>query len=776
MAFNPDTAKGFNPDTMQEPTMWETTKNVASDIYDVVTGESKTAALPEDVRNLPEMGANLSNIGTGDFKKDLQISAGLLTTFDDKAKKDIIESALPDVKWEEYDGTTVAVFPDGKRQILNKAGFSQADAMSAAAAVLAFIPAGKLASFGSNLLARMGITGAASGATEYGLQKTSQALGSEQEIDKGNIALATAGGAGGELVAQGLSKVFNIFRNVEELPVSQQAKEAIKNVEKEVLAYQSQYGEAMPERQVLQLLEQNGIPSDAAMNLINRAGVVSEAGETVRPFVPEPEIEKTLQQSRSAAIEGEQRYRTPLSEGQRSGSPEVLQFEESARMGGQGVEAQRSALKLQGQQQSSIPQAVMTEAEKLAPTPLPASSIQAAEAATGGVKSAAEAMDAQVKAAYEAIPKGSRLSPRGVIDVATGMQRAVSGLEFDRTLENTGKALADLGNMKRIMTLRDKQGKKGLPIEYIEQYRRKLNGYIKGSANNPTDERQLIIMKNAMDDYLDTAIAEGLLTGDQNTLQAMKNARGMRRQYSELFEPQASKTKAGVRDRDAAGILINKMAELEPDPSEVVSALFASDNAFGKKGSAEFASRMKQALGEDSPEWQQLRQAAFLRIFGLDKGQLMASAKEGATYVSGQNTLKRLQDVVGGRGKNLAKEMFSKEEIDNMIDLARHIKRTQPTPFNPSGTAGMTGFQNQKMNGMLNKLLTSLSIADPSMTTGVLTMAGKGRASLSDKAKANLASQVFSGKPLQKLSPSSSAEMIGSTVPAMSRTGQQEGR
>lgn len=761
----------FGDAPVQEPTMWETTKNVASDIYDVVTGESAMARLPKEIREMPEITDIINGVSTGDPKKDLKIGAGLVFSFSEEARKDIIKSTVPDVKFEEYDGTTVAIFPNGQKGIINKPGMTASDLAPVIGQLALFIPSGGLAGFGANLLARMGITGLTSGATEYGIQKTSQALGSEQPVDKSSIAMATVGGAGGELVAQGLSKVFNIFRNVEELPVSQQAKEAIKNVEKMALDYQSQNGVPMPEKEVLDLLEANGIPSDAAMNLINRGGIVSEAGETVKPFVPDAEIEKTLQQSRSAAVEGEQRYRIPLSEGQRSGAPEALQFEESARMGAQTEQARQMANQMQQRQAAAIPQAVEREAQALSPYPMPYSTVDAAEAATGGVKTAADNMYQQVEEAYKAVPKGARLQPKGVLNVITGMQRSVSGGDFIRDLPFTKKALDDISQVKKIMTIRDAKGQKGLQIQEIEKYRRRLNGYIK-SSQDATDQRQLIIMRNALDDYQDKAIAEGLLNGDQSTLDAMKNARGMRRQYAELYEPQPSKTRAGVRDRDPAGILINKMAELEPDSSEVVNALFGSGNVFGKKGSAEFANRLKTALGEDSPEWQQIRQAAFLKVFGLDKGQLMSGAKEGASYVSGEESLKRLQDIIGGRGKNLGKEIFTKEEINNMIELARAIKRTQPKPFNPSGTAGQVGFQ---VNKMFEKFLPFLAGADP-MSMGALTIVGKGKVALSDRAANNLANQVFSGKPLQKISPSSSAEMIGSTVPAMSRTGQQEGR
>ena len=131
---------------------------------EAITGTQRTAALPEDVRDLPELGANLSAIGTGDFAKDLRISAGLLTSFNPEAQKDIIRKTIPDVKFEEFNGTTVIELPNGQRSILNAPGLSQSDITSGIAQALSFIPAGRLAALGKTLAQRVGIGAAGAGA------------------------------------------------------------------------------------------------------------------------------------------------------------------------------------------------------------------------------------------------------------------------------------------------------------------------------------------------------------------------------------------------------------------------------------------------------------------------------------------------------------------------------------------------------------------------------------------------------------------------------------
>jgi len=168
-------------------------------ILETITGTQRTAALPQDVQQLPELASLTSPVTTGDFGSDIQIAAGLLTSFDEDDRKDIIKNAVPDVTFEEFEGTTVVNLPNGQRAVLNAAGLSTSDVLAGIAQTLSFVPAGGIASLGRNLAQRLTLGGAASGATEAGLQTATQALGSEQGIDEGQVAAATIFGGASEL-------------------------------------------------------------------------------------------------------------------------------------------------------------------------------------------------------------------------------------------------------------------------------------------------------------------------------------------------------------------------------------------------------------------------------------------------------------------------------------------------------------------------------------------------------------------------------------------------
>ena len=108
--FDLSTAKPVNAPT-QEP-------GFLAQAQEAITGSQRTAALPEDIQKLSELGSVTSPVTTGEFGSDIQIAAGLLTSFDPDARKDIIKNAVPGVTFEEVNDTTVVNLPNGQRAVL----------------------------------------------------------------------------------------------------------------------------------------------------------------------------------------------------------------------------------------------------------------------------------------------------------------------------------------------------------------------------------------------------------------------------------------------------------------------------------------------------------------------------------------------------------------------------------------------------------------------------------------------------------------------------------
>lgn len=682
-------------------------------------------------------------------RKRLNVALGMMTSVDDDRRKAIIKENYPKAEFVEDEKGNVFVDltkEGGHIGLLNPPGVDPRDLMQLGGMIAAFTPAGRLGA-GAGWLAGALRVGAASGATQAALDVANQALGGTAEgeqpgvqlsdISLPDVALAALGGAGGEMIGRGLARLVPALRRAEAMPVDNSVKAAAKSALDDIAKYENQFGPSGRDFQ-LSVFRQQGISDDIANMILDE--------------VP------PVQAAEAAAREADQisrEFRIPYSAGQRTGSPAQLQAEEAFRAGGSTAEAQQVARSFEQTQKAAIEEAVRRGATQAGSAPVIGSAIDAAETATSAVKSAAQQMDEAVKAAYDQVPKGTFFRPAAAQNMIRGIRKSVRDLEFDRTLPATQKALNDVSKMEKALSVLDKKNAR-VPFNVIEQYRRKLNGYMKGSDISPTDQRQVLLMKQALDEYTDRAVADGLLFGADDAagvLGKVENARALRRLYAETFEPQPSKTKAGVRDVDPAGRLINKMAELEPDAGEISSALFGSGSILGRKESAELVKRVGNAIGRDSPEFQQIKQAAFLKIFGVDKGQLVDAAREGPVRISGAQALRSLQEVIGGRSKGVAKELFSKEEIDGMVRLARAIKRAQPEPFNPSGTAGQINAQFREQAG---KLMNMLGFTAGPIEGALINIAQKGVGEISDANATALARQVFSGRPLQ---------VIGQRVP-----------
>jgi len=171
---------------------------------EMVTGEKRMAALPKDIQDLPElqsMGAPSTGAGVG---SELKLGASLLTSMEPEARKDIVKNFIPEATFEDFEGTTVVTLPNGNRALLNAPGLSQADLYGVILEILAFIPAGKVTGLVKGAASKFGLGAAAGSATEAGKQEISQLVGSEQELDTGDIAIAGLTQGGGELAERGL--------------------------------------------------------------------------------------------------------------------------------------------------------------------------------------------------------------------------------------------------------------------------------------------------------------------------------------------------------------------------------------------------------------------------------------------------------------------------------------------------------------------------------------------------------------------------------------------
>jgi len=174
--------------------------------WDWVTGSDRKT---DQTRELSE----LSNAYVS-LEDKAKITGAMMVSANEKDRKDILTKNIPGISFEtDSKGNTIVNLPENefgfdKKAVLNKPGFSMADAQNVFSNILAFLPAGRVAAIAGGLAARTGVGVAASGATDAAIQGAGIAAGRERDLDLGEVAVSAAIGGASELIPGALTKRF----------------------------------------------------------------------------------------------------------------------------------------------------------------------------------------------------------------------------------------------------------------------------------------------------------------------------------------------------------------------------------------------------------------------------------------------------------------------------------------------------------------------------------------------------------------------------------------
>jgi hypothetical protein len=210
----------------------------------------------------------------------------------------------------------------------------------------------------------------------------------------------------------------------------------------------------------------------------------------------------------------------------------------------------------------------------------------------------------------------------------------------------------------------------GPTIRVLENMRRKINNNVNSAANR-TDRRAVTRMKQAFDETIDDAIDQRLYSGDPRAVEKLKEARALRREYTKQFGDPESK--------DRVDKIIGKITQDNPDPSEVIGYTFGWGQLGNKGESAKVLKRLRDSLGSDSPEWDQMREAGFFQLVRNAAGDAQSPKQM-------QKALKKAYN----RNKELLDTLYSPEEqrtIKQFVDTANLTQALPEELGNPSQTA-----------------------------------------------------------------------------------------
>jgi hypothetical protein len=268
----------------------------------------------------------------------------------------------------------------------------------------------------------------------------------------------------------------------------------------------------------------------------------------------------------------------------------------------------------------------------------------------------------------------------------------------------------------------------GVNLRGVDQARRQLAAHSRAAANNPADQRAVRSIIDQFDNQIQTAMEDGMFSGSDEALGALRDARQAYASYRRTFTQQGG--------RDDVGRAMDTIINRDATPEQVANLLYGGTKVGQNPTSVRLADRLKNVLGEDGPEWAAIRQGAWQRILGpMDQ--------------SPQRAATRISEFLTGDGQSLATRLFSEDERRNMQMLANTIRATAAR----AGTANASQSGN-RLASLMRKSMTAIgaSLGATSMQghslvgSGIGALAGRSAEGLGGAYQTGQARQLFAGQ------------------------------
>jgi hypothetical protein len=564
---------------------------------------------------------------------------GTLSTTDPRALQDIVLKSVEGSQGGEDAQGNPYVVIGGKPFYTNKTGLSPVDAIGFGGDLLAFLPVGKFASMAKNVATRLGIASLASGAISTGKEIGAQLLGSEQQVDTTKIALDAAFGGGGQLVGDALTTfirnrkpVFNASGNIS-TQFSDELKKAGINI--------------------------NDFGSKGQEVLVS---AYKNLGSSFSK-----EAERVTGAARSAEAGG-----IPLTAGQATGDVRQIAKEEAMRQGARGGIAQKIMQKFEEGQKAAVGQRATAIGEEIAPASTVATQTEAGGMLFETLRAKQKELKGAASKAYNETDLRTLAIPTETTSTLTSkISDVIKEGDFILNKELTPAASSAYNSLVNIIPKIDKANVSQINLKSLESTRRTLGQYYKAAAND-ADRNAVTMLTKQFDDWLDDTITKGLASGDLDQLNKLKDARALSRDYFSKFkiDPKAP-------DVDAQKV-IDKIVSKDLTPVETMNYLFGAAKLGDNQTAVRTAKKFKEIFGENSPEFDEFRRAAYLRLVQDTQGNIKPASK-----IVGE-----VDELILGRGSALAKEIFTPEQTRSLKQFRSAISKTL-TPAeatNPSKT------------------------------------------------------------------------------------------
>lgn len=651
----------------------EDNRSIVQKTLDAFTGNDRREF------DLPELGTSGPDVPA--FSKEgMKMFGAYALSPDPNAIADIAVKTLDGATQKKDKFGNAIVSWRGKDYYVNAPGLSEADMFKLTADIAQFASSAKSAMFFKNIFGRALAVGATAGATSIAQDVGAMALGSEQGVDPTRAGFAAGAGAGFEFASPVVAAIW------------QKAKSGIVSLVSQGKRLMTPEGTLTPNG--ASILRDAGIdPNNVTPEMLRN---LDEAASRVTGQFGQDAKRATAGAGGARAARA-QEFGFDLTKGQSEQNMRQIGREEAMRNYARGARAgDRMQVFDQAQtegiqQGAKAKQAALGGRETPAVEDVPTAAGTLAERTQNAAQAQARAVDAAYKAAGEKTATLTGESLKGMrSDIIRSLRNPEAGVVVSEKL--TPATVDALGRLKKLVTIQGGRIK-SMDLKRIETYRRELNSLIDAAAN-PTDKRNVVLIKKSLDDWLENAVDRGLFQGDQETLALLKQARNERSTYGRLFEGRDA-------SKDVQNVL-NKITDGEVTNVEMANWLYGNARLGQTGRNVRLVRQFKDIHGTDSAEWGLLREGAFVRALYGNKT---------AQQIGRQQIKSNLDEALGPNSREYLKELFSPDEI-KMLERFRDAIGDTITPRKVSNPSG-TGYEIARAVGdMWDKMIRAFTVTN----------------------------------------------------------------
>ena len=660
-----------------------------------ISGDARTEF--KDFKEIGEINI-LNQEGKTDIGKNMSIAIALSLTPSQDAQMDMIKKVVPGtIATKDKFDNVLLTFPKtngGQTVYLNKPGISFQDVTQTTSQVLQYIPGAGFVTkkIGGGIFKKSIAQGTMASATSAAQDVVATGMGSEQGIEKDKAAISFAGGMVGEPVGRFLSR-FTI----------EPIKKATGYVTKQVIDPLLPGSMSVSQLNIFSgkglYLNSKGVITNKTKDLAKKheIDISNLNSQTLKEFAQA--LEDGVDPSLAKELVGANKYGISLWKAQALNDKGMLKQIQMMREGAYGTEAKAI---IDNQDQIQIKQSLqylnnfrnkLIKDKNISTQAQPGTKVaedESISSLTNLIKELETKQANIVSQKYKAIDFDGSFKAPVMKNFVKNIKNALEDSEFgigaipdSSYAPIANKSLSQLEKFTKPFLVKNKKLTK-ITLKELENERKRINNFI-STAKDSTDRRALFVIKNEYDNFMQDTIEKGLANGDDGVLQAIKLARGEKRKYSEMFEPQ-NILKKGGKIKDRGGEFIQNVTRGEYTPEQIANWIYgnaSTGKAYSNK-SVEVLKKMESLFPKGSDGFEILKDGAFLRL--VSSGFRKDGIKE--TF-DPQLFIKSVNDAMNGNGRNISNIIYTNNEKKALIEFSKELQKTLTPEIlkNPSRTA-----------------------------------------------------------------------------------------